>query len=114
MTKRKGATRRSDIPAEVLAQLNAGTLESATLAEGLAIDFEQLLRNVDPHFASSTKPLIDPLIGITKRMALAGQLLYQQVGLAGYDQLRCHPSDTVRGWSAFLLASIRHFRSSSD
>jgi len=39
-------------------------------------------------------------------MATAGYLLYQHGGLEQFDTLLTHPSDTVRGWAAYLLASL--------
>ena len=41
--KRKGYRKIADIPPTLLAALNAGEAESATLIEGLAIDFRVLL-----------------------------------------------------------------------
>ena len=44
--KRKGAKSLKDIPAEVLQQLNLGTIESVNLTEWLAVDQKELLKNV--------------------------------------------------------------------
>jgi 3-methyladenine DNA glycosylase AlkC len=99
MTKRVGATRRADVPAEVLAQLNAGTLATATLAEALCVDFAELLRTLD-----STAPA-PPTGGIAQRMQQVGATLHARHGLAGFERFCAHPSDTVRGWAAYLLAT---------
>jgi 3-methyladenine DNA glycosylase AlkC len=103
MAERKGARRRVDIPPEILAQLNAGTLESATLAEGLAIDFTTLLDAAVPGLRGAVRP-IDPSAGITVRMRQAGTMLVDH----GIDlqSLRTHTSDTVRGWVAYALAAL--------
>ena len=46
--RRKGATRRADIPPDVLRALNEGREETITLAEWLAIDMPSLLRSKTP------------------------------------------------------------------
>jgi 3-methyladenine DNA glycosylase AlkC len=106
MSKRTGARNRASIPTETLAALNQGKLEAANLVEGLAIDFAVLMKHaapsVSPHFNKS----YDPQAGITQRMIVAGQALAEQLGSDGYDQLKVHPSDTVRGWAAYLLSSL--------
>jgi 3-methyladenine DNA glycosylase AlkC len=44
--------------------------------------------------------------GISRRMALAGRLLFDRHGLAAVDRLKDHPSDTVRGWACFVIGVI--------
>ncbi len=44
--KRKGARSAKDIPEEILAQLNQGTLETVNLTEWLAVDQKVLLANL--------------------------------------------------------------------
>lgn len=39
-------------------------------------------------------------------MAATGKLLLEHLGAAGVEELADHPSDTVRGWVAYLLAAI--------
>jgi 3-methyladenine DNA glycosylase AlkC len=95
----------ADIAPARLALLNQGTVASATLTEGLAIDFAQLL--------AAAVPAIDPArldrmraqaaAGITGRMALAAQLLLEAD--ADLAMLQVHPSDTVRGWACFAVAA---------
>jgi 3-methyladenine DNA glycosylase AlkC len=101
----------SSIPPRTLAALNRGTLETRTLAEGLAIDFAQLLRATVPRIP---KPATDVMHaareeGVTRRMTLAGHLLLAHLGPPGFFQLARHRSDTVRGWAAHLLAAAEEF-----
>lgn len=106
MNERKGASRRSDIPAHVLQGLNDGTLETATLAEGLSVDFRELLRNAAPEFGTEDIDQIVPTDGVKKRMESAGRLLAERCGPGSYERFAGHPADTVRGWSAFLVAAL--------
>lgn len=90
----------SAVKPEVLAQLEAGRLETATLTEGLAINMGRLMQAAFPELASEQ---IDPAAGVVMRMAQAGAVL--RVGLSAAERLKtiCHPSDTVRGWAAFAI-----------
>lgn len=105
MTQRKGALKRSDIPPKVLAALNAGTLETATLAEGLAIDFRHLLSRVAPELSAADLDAVRAEDGVTTRMKSAGGLLQSQLGVASFDRFAGHPSDTVRGWAAYMIGT---------
>lgn len=110
-SQRTGARRRSDLPPEILEQLQTGRMETVTLVEGLAIDFARLMASSVPGLprqALETMRAAAPL-GITRRMALAGELLLQHLGPAGWLLLRRHRSDTVRGWAAHLLAATPEF-----
>ena len=95
----------ADIAPARLALLNGGCVASATLTEGLAIDFAQLLAAAVPGIGAARLDRMRALAadGITRRMALAAQLLLDaQVDLA---VLQAHPSDTVRGWTCFAIAA---------
>jgi len=94
----------SEIPADVLAELNAGRLASRNLVEGLAIDFVQLLAAAAPEFAGES-PFEISGVGLLKRMALIGDALRSRFGVDGFHRFAVHPSDTVRGWAAYLLCS---------
>jgi 3-methyladenine DNA glycosylase AlkC len=104
----KPARRISEIPAEVLAELNAGRLASRNLVEGLAIDFGQLLLAAAPEFAADRQFEI-PKDGLLKRMTFVGDALRTRFGVTGFDRFAAHPSDTVRGWAAYLLCSAPEF-----
>jgi hypothetical protein len=104
--KRTGYRRIADIPPTLLAALNTGEAESATLIEGLAIDFRVLLTAVAPSIPAEDIALFPRELGITKRMAVAGSLLLQHYGAQSYNNWRQHQSDTVRGFAAYLLAAI--------
>ncbi|MFS8184690.1 DNA alkylation repair protein [Pseudovibrio denitrificans] len=104
-TSRKGASRVADVPADVLRELNAGRIEAATLAENLATDFAALLTQVLPELSDDAAKL-DSKAGITKRMAGVAALIHKRHGAGKLDFLTSHPSDLVRGWGAYLLASL--------
>ncbi|NDY57893.1 DNA alkylation repair protein [Desulfovibrio sulfodismutans] len=97
--------RRADIPAHVLAALNAGTLESATLAEGLAVDYAALLAAAVPDMAPAciSEMAAAADLGITRRMNLAAKLLLSHGGTALLPMLSGHASDTVRGFACFVI-----------
>jgi 3-methyladenine DNA glycosylase AlkC len=92
---RKGARNVASIDAKVLAQLEAGHLETANLTEGLGINMSILLASVAPNIP---KNVLNLELGVVQRMAQAGAILRQYNLLLGE-----HPSDTVRGWAAFSL-----------
>lgn len=91
----------ADVPPDRLAALNAGHVATATLTEGLAMDFAVLLAAVLPQ-ADTAAMQAAAGEGVTRRMALGGTLL-RQAG-ADLDALAGHPSDTVRGWVCYALA----------
>ncbi|MEM9602564.1 MAG: DNA alkylation repair protein [Pseudomonadota bacterium] len=100
--KRKGVSRVADVPAEVLRELEAGTAETATLAEALAIDFNTLLARVLD--TDDVEP-VPATLGITRRMALAAERVQNHLGHDAVARCQTHPSDTVRGWGAYVVAS---------
>ncbi|HAT85436.1 MAG TPA: DNA alkylation repair protein, partial [Rhizobiales bacterium] len=93
--QRKGAARVADIPADILAQLNAGEIEAATLSENLATDFATLMTATMPEQAEDAKA-IDPKAGVTKRMAKAAEIIFDRFGMIKLDWLSSHPSDLLR------------------
>lgn len=95
----------ADIAPARLALLNAGSVASATLTEGLAIDFAQLLAAAVPAIGAARldRMRAQAAAGITRRMALAAQLLLE--ANADLALLQAHPSDTVRGWACFAIAA---------
>jgi 3-methyladenine DNA glycosylase AlkC len=104
---RKGSTRAADIPADVLRALSRGEIESATLAEGLALDQALLLRTVFPTMSPRTLRAVDAAcqLGILKRMTGIGAVLLAELGAAGIERCQTHPSDTVRGWACFMVGA---------
>ncbi len=106
IAKRKGASRRADIPPEILAQLNAGTLETATLAESLAIDYTALLCVALPKHAEAARRCFAAEDGIKRRMELAGAFLANKANDRDLSRLAKHASDTVRGWVPFAIGLL--------
>jgi len=104
-TPRKGTSRMADVPADVLAQLHAGTLETRTLTEGLALDFAKLAESAAPELPESDLALIRESAerGVTRRMELVGAILLRHFGSDDIDRFVAHPSDTVRGWACFAI-----------
>lgn len=106
-TIRTGATRAADIPRDVLHALSHGELESATLAECLAIDQAVLARAVFPGLALSALHAIDAAcqLGVLKRMARIGAILLEALGTEGLTQCQAHGADMVRGWACFMIGA---------
>ncbi|MBW4636511.1 MAG: DNA alkylation repair protein [Iphinoe sp. HA4291-MV1] len=106
MITRKGSLKPNDVPIDVLNQLNSGVIETVNLSECLAVDFATLMEHVVPELTSVAKSRIQLSDGITKRMAAAGKLLLEHLGSEHFQYLASHPSDSVRGWAAYMIASI--------
>jgi 3-methyladenine DNA glycosylase AlkC len=88
----------------IVAGLNAGTRESANLAEALAVDFAALMAAAFPDIPPDAHSrLVVGKPSITERMRIAGELLLEHIGLTGLDPLLIHESDTVRGWGAYVV-----------
>ncbi len=104
---RKGARRGADISAGLLDALSLGTVQSATLVEGLAVDQARLLRAVFPELPAPVLAAADTACtrGILQRMNGIGSLLFATLGSAGIDACRGHGSDTVRGWACFMVGA---------
>lgn len=102
---RKGASKTADISPKILKQLNKGTIESATLVEGLAVDFNTLLKSAFPEIYKQSKIDIDKKLGITKRMMLMGEVFYNVRGIDCLSDLQAHKSDTIRGWGAYVIGA---------
>ena len=100
---RKGAARVADVAPDILARLNIGQIEAATLSENLATDFATLLAATIPELAKQAQQ-IDIKAGITKRMARVARILSDDSGQERLAWVSQHPSDLLRGWGAYLLA----------
>jgi len=107
VAKRVGAKSIGAINQATRKALNEGALESASLSEALSIDFSRLMSCTFPQMNAQTIEQMHQAQsqGITKRMQLAASLLSAQLGSDAYAILSHHPSDTVRGWAAYALAS---------
>jgi len=101
---RKGARRVADVLPEIRAGLSAGTVQTASLVEWYVVDFAALVGAVLPDLAAPAKDAIKAEDGITKRMAQAGRLIHESYGLTAVDRLATGPSDTARGWAAYVIA----------
>jgi len=103
---RTGARTRAAVPPGVLAQLNAGAIESVNLVEILSIDFQTLLPSIGVTLTSTRVKEFGMDVSITKRMRSAGELALTELGDAGARELAGHASDTARGIAAYALCNI--------
>jgi 3-methyladenine DNA glycosylase AlkC len=106
MTKRIGASSKETVDRSVLQQLNEGVLQTATLSECLSVDFVVLMANVFPEIKPGAIDRMKEVegLGITKRMLFAATILSENLDPKKLNLLSQHPSDTVRGWSAYGIA----------
>lgn len=86
--------------AERLAQLNAGTVQTAHLMERLSVDMRGLLLTVLPDLRMQPIPAGT---GITKKMNLCGQAVYDQYGFTPFNMLRAQHADSLRDVACYLL-----------
>lgn len=104
---RKGARSRTEIDPAVLAELNAGTMETLTLPECLAVDFAALMRAALPEADAETMAMAQAAgEGFTKRMALAARLALEAGGPEAVGHLAAHRSDSVRGWACYAIGAL--------
>lgn len=105
---RKGATRASDIPADVLRALSHGEIQCATLAECMALDQATLVRAVFPDLSAPTRQAVDAAckLGVLKRMTHIGAILLDALGETGIAQCQVHDADMVRGWACFMIGAL--------
>lgn len=106
--KRKGAPSRRAIPADILDRLNAGTLETANLAEGLAIDLARLVATTLPDIGPEALRAVAALssLGITRRMEATARILLERLGATAIPDLGAHASDTVRGLACYMIGAV--------
>lgn len=97
----------SEISAERLAALDAGTAESSHLTECLAVDFARLAGAAFPRLGRDALERVAAWrpLGISRRMAEMGRLLEDELPEDGKAAVAAHPSDTVRGWACFMVAA---------
>ncbi|WP_294219836.1 DNA alkylation repair protein [uncultured Chryseobacterium sp.] len=116
--KRKGARSAKDIPEEILAQLNQGTLETVNLTEWLAVDQKVLLANLLKQTGRSAylPPVLENIDALKKQTvntiseAVGMGILHQvlQNNDEGFLQIISgHPSDMVRCWAAYTIGRNR-------
>lgn len=116
-TRRKGCTRRADIPAALLRALNAGREEPLTLSEWLAVDARKLMRAIIPEVGLESHA--KGLIATARKLAPCG-VMDRQRGLAAalheafrdhhdreqiFARLAAHTSSVVREWAALTLTA---------
>ncbi|WP_249205439.1 DNA alkylation repair protein [Achromobacter sp. Marseille-Q0513] len=96
-----------DISPARRAQLDAGA-PASNLTECLAVDFAALMAAAVPQAGADAAEALRAAAGqgISRRMALAGAMLLERLGPAGFESLREHASDTVRGWACFMAGAM--------
>ncbi|TGN40791.1 DNA alkylation repair protein [Klebsiella oxytoca] len=102
---RKGVTRVADVTVDIQQALSRGKIQSAPLAECLAINQAQLVRAVFPELPPDAMKEIDAACesGILKRMDTIGAVLLDALGSEGIEKCRVHRADSVRGWACFMI-----------
>lgn len=104
MSEAKGYVRVRDIPESYLAELNAGTRESRTLPEILAVNFVALFEPLLPDAGRALRDALAAPVPITQRLAHTGALIAATNDTRLLATLSAHTSDTVRGAAAYAVA----------
>ncbi|MDM1048215.1 MULTISPECIES: DNA alkylation repair protein [Bacteroidota] len=112
--KRKGARSTKDIPAEILAQLNSGEIETANLVEWLAVDQRLLLKNLltENQRTDYLKPILNKIDQLKKQTV---NTINEAIGTGIFEQtiqhndsdfltvLSHHKADLVRCWATYTI-----------
>jgi 3-methyladenine DNA glycosylase AlkC len=112
--KRKGARSIKDITPDIMAQLNAGKIESANLVEWLAIDQKKLLETVLSEWQRTAYllPILNGVDGLKKptittiNEAIGVVFLHQMTTNNDVDLLQKmahHTADAVRCWATYVV-----------
>lgn len=102
---RKGARRMAEVVPEVLRKMNKGQIETASLAEFLAVDMGALMKAVAPDAGGDAPKQVLDAGGVVQRMKTAGVLLVERLGPGSIPRFAAHPSDVVRGWACYMVAA---------
>ncbi|MBB2147516.1 DNA alkylation repair protein [Pedobacter gandavensis] len=110
LRSRKGASKATDIPDDVLAGLNRGILESVNLTEWLAVDHMQLLENVlscyPDHLAACKAQVGKPeAMSVRTLIVQISNILSTRIGAEPglFAYLANYPSDSVRCWAVYMV-----------
>ena len=104
--KRKGYSRAADIPQAILADLNHGKIESATLAEITTIDLEALMLTKLKKLKKKDLQSLAEAKGILKKMKAAALIVTHRYGLdVHHTLLEYDQCDTLRGIGAFVIGA---------
>ncbi|MFM9959070.1 MAG: DNA alkylation repair protein [Phycisphaerales bacterium] len=102
--RRAGSRTVAGVPREVLRRLHAGEIETASLAEMLAMDLGSLLRSVDANASAADVTRVREG-GIVGRLRAGGAVLFERHGRRGFARFASHPSDMVRSMACFMLTA---------
>ena len=103
---RKGAASPKDVPKNILQQLHAGDLQTATLGELLAINVSTLCAACVPGVPTSAWAAIDPKAGITRRLDHAAAIAAEHLGDRAIEVLAAHRSDVCRGIAGYAVGRM--------
>lgn len=90
-------------------RINRGEIETKNLAECLKVDFAALFASVFPFSGKAARQSVAGVaeLGILKRMDAMAALILEKNDEAVLAELQAHPSDTVRGWAAFVVGRLQ-------
>ncbi|AIM38381.1 DNA alkylation repair protein [Sphingobacterium sp. ML3W] len=112
--KRKGARSTKDIPADILAQLNRGEIETANLVEWLAVDQKLLLENLLKQHRRTDylKPILSNIDQLKKQTV---NTINEAIGTSLFEKatqnndkyflaiMANHTADLVRCWTTYTI-----------
>lgn len=101
--ERPGYSSFAAIPREVRTRLSRGEEPSRTLAEMLAIDFAVYLPIIEPRVCMDDARACQEAGGITRKIAMAAEVIARLGDPRAADKLAAHPTDLARGIAAYVV-----------